>query len=185
MFLLPVTQWQFWHLGWHFWPFTLQRHPPLVSPGPLQTESKHVINLLNDKINITSVRIFVPRHERLTLGPHRGPLVTQQISVWQTVQRSQSHPSLFCTMMPHWGQCIASPDCTSVCDSVILKKGEFKFCALTTTTKKYTCCCDLSRKHFFQPTLRRFVVLLAAESFIAHAARSSWYCLQFFPSCID
>lgn len=39
MFLFPVPQWQFWHLGWHFWPFTLQRHPPLVSPGPLQTET--------------------------------------------------------------------------------------------------------------------------------------------------
>lgn len=81
------------------------------------------------------------------LGPQRGPLVTQQISVWQTVQRSQSHPSLFCTMMPHWGQCMASPDCTRV--------------------------------------FSRCVVLLAAESFIARAARSSWYCLQFIPSWID
>lgn len=80
------------------------------------------------------------------LGPQRGPLVTQQISVWQTVQRSQSQPSLFWTMILHWGQCIASPDCTSVFNS--------------------------------------WVVLLAAESLIARAARSSWYCLQFMPSWI-
>lgn len=113
--IIGHSQWQFWHLGWHFWLLTLQRHPPLVSPGPP--------------------------------GPQRGPLVTQQISVWQTVQRSQSHPSLFCTMMPHWGQCIASPDCTRV--------------------------------------LSRCVVRLAAESFIARAARSSWYCLQFIPSWIN
>lgn len=33
-------------------------------------------------------------------------------------------------------------------------------------------------------TLSRCVVLLAAESFIARAARSSWYCLQFIPSWI-
>lgn len=28
------AQWQFWQRGWHLCPLTLQRHPPLVSPGP-------------------------------------------------------------------------------------------------------------------------------------------------------
>lgn len=51
----------------------------------------------------------------LTPGPQRGPLVTQQISVWQTVQRIQSQPSFFWTMMRQVGQCMASPICTSVC----------------------------------------------------------------------
>lgn len=120
-FLLPVIQWQFWHLGWHFWLFTLQRHPPLVSPGPL--DANKTCYLAFEWHQKTVNQDCVKCHELLTRGPHRGPLVTQQISVWQTVQRSQSHPSLFCTMMPHLGQCIASPDCTSVCDSVTLKQG--------------------------------------------------------------
>lgn len=55
-----------------------------------------------------------PLSPRLTPGPQRGPLVTQQISVWQTVQRIQSHPSFFCTTMWQVGQCMASPRCTSV-----------------------------------------------------------------------
>lgn len=37
------SQWQFWHLGWHFWLLTLQRHPPLVSPGPLERTRIKVI----------------------------------------------------------------------------------------------------------------------------------------------
>lgn len=48
----------------------------------------------------------------LTPGPQRGPLVTQQISVWQTVQRIQSQPSFFCTTIWHRGQCMASPCCS-------------------------------------------------------------------------
>lgn len=40
-------------------------------------------------------------------------------------------------------------------------------------------------KCLLQLTLSRCVVLLAAESFIARAARSSWYCLQFIPSWMD
>lgn len=48
----------------------------------------------------------------LTPGPQRGPLVTQQISVWQTVQRIQSQPSFFCTTIRHCGQCMASPCCS-------------------------------------------------------------------------
>ena len=43
--LTPIysLQWQFWHLGWHFWLFMLQRHPPLVSPGPLGRIRKRMI----------------------------------------------------------------------------------------------------------------------------------------------
>lgn len=67
------------------------------------------------KMNTRTWVLHVIVVEQPTFGPQRRPLVTQQISVWQTVQRSQSQPSLFCTMMPHWGQCIASPDCTKVC----------------------------------------------------------------------
>lgn len=48
----------------------------------------------------------------LTPGPQRGPLVTQQISVWQTVHRIQSQPSFFCTTIRHCGQCMASPCCS-------------------------------------------------------------------------
>lgn len=50
----------------------------------------------------------------LTPGPQRGPLVTQQISVWQTVHRIQSQPSFFCTTIWHCGQCMASPCCSMV-----------------------------------------------------------------------
>lgn len=50
-----------------------------------------------------------------TPGPQRGPLVTQQISVWQTGHLIQSQPPFFCTTMRHAGQCMASPSCTSVC----------------------------------------------------------------------
>lgn len=39
-------------------------------------------------------------------------MVTQQISVWQTVQRIQSQPSFFCTTIWHCGQCMASPCCS-------------------------------------------------------------------------
>lgn len=42
-----------------------------------------------------------------------------------------------------------------------------------------------THKYLLQLTLSSCVVLLAAESFIARAARSSWYCLQFIPSWID
>lgn len=57
-----------------------------------------------------------PAPPLLTPGPQRGPLVTQQISVWQTVQRIQSQPSFFWTMMRQVGQCMASPICTRVCE---------------------------------------------------------------------
>lgn len=40
--------------------------------------------------------------------------------------------------------------------------------------------CSLLR--LSQLTFSKWVVRLAAESFIARAARSSWYCLQFIPS---
>lgn len=50
-----------------------------------------------------------------TPGPQRGPLVTQQISVWQTGHLIQSQPPFFCTTMRQAGQCMASPSCTSVC----------------------------------------------------------------------
>ena len=50
----------------------------------------------------------------LTPGPQRGPLVTQQISVRQTVHRIQSQPSFFCTTIWHCGQCMASPCCSMV-----------------------------------------------------------------------
>lgn len=151
------SQWQFWHLGWHFWLLTLQRQPPLVSPGPLErTRGKSSSNFHTNKCSFPHIlavyiqqshmlnQIFMERrlhltqfNERilpfhrkgawiLTCGPQRGPLVTQQISMWQTVQRNQSHPSLFCTMMPHWGQCIASPDCTRVCSGVRHNESEQK-----------------------------------------------------------
>lgn len=50
-----------------------------------------------------------------TPGPQRGPLVTQQISVWQTGHLIQSQPPFFCTTMRQAGQCMASPSCTSIC----------------------------------------------------------------------
>lgn len=125
------AQWQFWHRGWHLCPLTLHRHPPLVSPGPWVGGER------------VEVRVRVGAHRGapgptgspgplptcgecwegvgpscppglLTPGPQRGPLVTQQISVWQTVQRIQSQPSFFWTMMRQVGQCMASPICTRV-----------------------------------------------------------------------
>lgn len=58
---------------------------------------------------------FSPPLRTPTPGPQRGPLVTQQISVWQTGHLIQSQPPFFCTTMRHAGQCMASPCCTSVC----------------------------------------------------------------------
>ena len=51
----------------------------------------------------------------LTMGPQRGPLVTQQISVLHIVHRIQSHPSFFITMISHVGHFIASPFWSIVC----------------------------------------------------------------------
>lgn len=121
------AQWQFWHWGWHLCPLTLQRQPPLVSPGPWGGGGRGGQGQGGRPPQGSWGSPAPPptaRGERgvppappawLTPGPQRGPLVTQQISVWQTVQRIQSQPSFFCTMMRQVGQCMASPICTSVC----------------------------------------------------------------------
>lgn len=54
--------------------------------------------------------------QHFTIGPHLGPLVTQQISVLHMEHLIQSHPPFFCTMTLHCGQCIASPSVTSFCN---------------------------------------------------------------------
>ena len=53
------------------------------------------------------------RWERQTLGPHRACLVTQQISVLQTVHIIQSQPSFLMMITWHVGHFIASPNFNS------------------------------------------------------------------------
>lgn len=48
---------------------------------------------------------------KFTFGPHRGPRVTQQISVLHIEHRSQSHPHFFMRMTSQVGQVMASPFC--------------------------------------------------------------------------
>lgn len=47
------------------------------------------------------------------MGPHLAPLVTQHSSVLQMEHLIQSHPSFFCSITWHCGQCMASPSATS------------------------------------------------------------------------
>ena len=58
---------------------------------------------------------------KLTAGPHRGPFVTQQISVLHIEHRIQSQPSFFITTIWHVGQYIASPFANIFCNA---KKSE-------------------------------------------------------------
>jgi len=48
-------------------------------------------------------------HLRLTLGPHLGPLVAQQISMKHTAHLIQSQPCCFDKIVSHPGHGIASP----------------------------------------------------------------------------
>lgn len=48
----------------------------------------------------------------VTLGPQRGPLVAQHISVLHILHRIQSQPTFFVTITWQLGQCIASPSLT-------------------------------------------------------------------------
>lgn len=112
----------------------------------------------------------------LTPGPQRGPLVTQQISVWHTVQRIQSQPSFFCTMMWHVGQCMASPSCTRVWG------GGGKDVVREVRTSPPLTPSPSTPAPQGAPTCSMSLVCRAAASFCARSWRSSWYCRQFFPS---
>ncbi len=99
------VQWQFWQRGWHRTPLTRHLQPPDVSPAPWGTKTRPRLAIWC--LWITELMISVVL--RLTWGPHRACLVTQQISVLHIKQQIQSQPSFFWTITWHLGQFIASP----------------------------------------------------------------------------
>lgn len=114
----PVAwhQWQFWQLGWQGWWLTRHLQPPDVSPRPCEQQNKPEFNLLLWNLWQTFQMI---RGRRVTFGPQRACLVTQQISVLHIKQQSQSQPSFFWTMMSQRGHFMASPFCSMFCDESV------------------------------------------------------------------
>lgn len=60
----------------------------------------------------TIISKLIKKSAKITLGPHRGPRVTQQISVLHMEQHNQSQPVTLLRIIPHFGQFIAVPFCS-------------------------------------------------------------------------
>ncbi len=126
----------------------------------------------------------------LTSGPHRGPFVTQQISVWHMVHITQSHPSFFCTTMLQRGQRIASPLRSIACQR---KTGLQSYAThqMRNTGHPES---EIERNVFVTvensiSTVKRCTwivscVCFAATSLPALIFKSSWYSRQSMPSWI-